>query len=266
MSKTTVRDSIKAAIIQKRNVMMAVILRDMRTRFFNHGLGFLVVPLWPLVHMLVLLAISNIMGRTVPYGESLNVFFASGLVPTLAFMYVSRFMALSVVLNKPMMAFPIVKPMDILHGRAVLEVSAAFITLVFIISFLLIIGDDPFPVDVVSAVEAYVSVIFLAVSVGTLAGTLTAMFPIFSTVYGLSMIVVYASSGTMFVPANMPEQIRIPLSYSPVLQCVEWMRSAYYPSYDTSLLSKTYIWGYSLTCMMLGLGLERIFRMKLREG
>ncbi len=266
MSKRSPRGSIKNAFVQKKNVMMAVILRDMRTRFFNHGLGFLVVPLWPLIHMLVLLAISNVMGRSVPYGESLNVFFGTGLVPTLAFMYVSRFMALSVVLNTPMMAFPVVNPMDILHGRALLEVSAAFLTLVFIVSFLLATGDDPSPFDLVSAVEAYISVLFLAVSAGTLAGTITAMFPIFSTVYGLFMIVVYASSGTMFVLSNLPEQIRVPLSYSPVVQCVEWMRSAYYPGYESNLLSKEYIWGFSLTCMMLGLGLERAFRRQIRGG
>lgn len=243
--------------------MMSVILRDLRTRFFNHGLGFLVVPLWPLVHMLVLLAISHVLGRRVPYGESLNIFFATGLVPTLAFMYVSRFMTLSIVLNRPMMAFPIVKPIDILQGRGTLEIVAACFTLAFIITLMLVIGEDPMPVDLDSAVEAYISVLFLAFSVGTLAGTITALFPPFTTVYALSMILVYASSGTMFVPSNLPEQMRVILSYSPVLECVEWMRSAYYPTYDISQLSREYIWGFSLSCLMLGLGLERIFRRQI---
>lgn len=255
--------SIKAALIQKKCVMMSIILRDMRTRFFNHGLGFLVVPLWPLVHMLALLVISNVLGRRVPYGDSLNVFFATGLVPTLAFMYVSRFMTLSIVLNRPMMAFPIVRPIDILQGRAALEIVAAFFTLVFIVSLMLAIGENPTPIDLESAVEAYVSVLFLAFSVGTLAGTITALFQPFVTVYALLMILVYASSGTMFVPANLPEQVRVALSYSPILECVEWMRSAYYPTYDTSMLSKEYIWGFSLTSLMLGLGLERAFRRKI---
>ncbi|WVT77558.1 capsular biosynthesis protein (plasmid) [Sinorhizobium chiapasense] len=245
--------------------MTAVILRDMRTRFFNHGLGFLVVPLWPLVHMLVLLGISHALGRRVPYGESTNVFFGSGLVPTLAFMYVSRFMTLSVALNRPMLAFPAVKPIDILNARAVLEIVAAWFTLIFIIIFLLVVGDDPTPVDINEAVAAYLSVLFLAFSVGTLAGAITSIFPLFTTVYALFMIIVYASSGTMFVPANLPEAIRTPLSYSPVVQCVEWMRSAYFPTYDTSLLSKEYIWGFSLSCLLAGLALERVFRRKILE-
>ncbi len=46
--------------------MQAVILRDVRTRFFNHGLGFLLVPLWPLAHMFVLLMIYTFMGGRLP--------------------------------------------------------------------------------------------------------------------------------------------------------------------------------------------------------
>lgn len=49
---------------KKWNMMNVVILRDMRTRFFNHGLGFLIQSLWPLVHMLVILTISAVSGCT----------------------------------------------------------------------------------------------------------------------------------------------------------------------------------------------------------
>ncbi|WP_236776042.1 hypothetical protein [Agrobacterium tumefaciens] len=68
------RTSIRNALSEKKNVMTAVILRDMRSRFFNHGLGFLLVSLWPLAHMLILLTIYTVMGRKTPYGDSLNVF------------------------------------------------------------------------------------------------------------------------------------------------------------------------------------------------
>lgn len=46
------------------------------------------------------------------------VVFATGLLPCLTFMYVSRFMALSIVMNRPMLAIPAVKVLDILFARA----------------------------------------------------------------------------------------------------------------------------------------------------
>lgn len=157
--KDSERARVLSALAEKRNVMSAVVLRDMRSRFFNHGLGFLLVSLWPLAHMIILLGIFTVMGRKAPYGESLNVFFATGLIPTLAFMYVSRFMSLSLTINRPMLSFPVVKVVDIMLARAFLEVVAASLTLFFMFMILLALGDNPLPANVFEAVYAYLSVI-----------------------------------------------------------------------------------------------------------
>lgn len=254
------------ALRQKRNVMKAVILRDMRTRYFNHGLGFLIVALWPLAHMVVLLAIYSFSGRPAPFGDSTQVFFATGLIPSLAFMYVSRFMSLSLILNRPMMAFPSVTVVDIMFARAILEIMAAFLTLVFLLAILFALGENPIPYDVEQAVYAYLATLLLAVGVGTLAGVIVMFFHFFVTIYALAMILIYILSGVLFVASTFPAPIAYALSWNPVLQCVEWMRTAYYPTYSDKLLDKTYVIGYGLTALFLGLLLERVLRWKMLEG
>jgi len=246
--------------------MTAVMLRDMRTRFFDHGLGFLLVSLWPLAHMTILLVIYKFMGRQAPYGDSLNVFFATGLIPTLLFMYVSRFMSLSLILNRPMLAFPVVNVLDILAARAFLEIIAAALTLAFLIGILWSLGDNPFPYNRDEAVLAYLAVVLLAIGMGVLAGVVVMFFKFFATVYALSMIVVYITSGTLFVASALPDALAIPLSWNPVLQAVEWMRTAYYPSYSDRLLDKQYLVGFGLGSLCLGLLLERLFRRKMLES
>lgn len=261
-SNPTIIDALK----RKKSVMSAVILRDMRTRFFNHGLGFLVVVMWPLAHMMILLLIARLTGRNTPYGESLNVFFATGLIPTLAFMYVSRFMSYSMILNRPMLAFPLVKPFDIMAGRAFLEIIAACLTLATMLTILTLAGEDPIPFDIEQAVLAYMSVLLLAVGVGTLVGVIVTFFPPFVTVYALSLILIYLSSGTMLVVSQLPDQIAIPLSYNPVTGVVEWMRTAYFPTYSDRLVSKPYIIGFGLGALFLGLLTERVLRSRVLEG
>lgn len=260
--KATILDALK----QKRSVMGAVILRDMRTRFFNNGLGFLVVVLWPLAHMMILLMIARLAGRHAPYGESLNVFFATGLIPTLAFMYISRFMSYSMILNKPMLAFPIVKPLDIMAGRAFLEIIAACLTLATMLAILTLAGENPIPVDIEEAVLAYLSVLLLAIGVGTVVGVIVTFIPPFATIYALVLVVVYLTSGTMLVVTELPDQIAIPLSYNPVMEVVEWMRTAYYPTYSDRLVSKQYVVGFGLGALVLGLVTERTLRSKVLEG
>ncbi|MBB3570173.1 ABC transporter permease [Rhizobium sp. BK491] len=237
--------------------MMAVILRDMRTRFFNHGLGFLVQSLWPLTHIFVLLFLNTYAGRSAPYGSSPMVFFGAGVVPTLTFIYISRFMAYSIILNKNMLSFPIVRVTDIIYGRAFLEISAGFITLLFIWIIFIAMGVDPYPDDPLQAVFAYLATILLALGVGSIISVMTTILPIFVTVYALMTILFYLGSGCLFVTPNLPDQIAIPLSYNPIVQCVEWMRTAYFESYSDRLLDREYILSFGGVCLLIGLLAEK---------
>lgn len=258
--------AVLRALATKRNVMTAVVLRDMRSRFFNHGLGFLLVSLWPLAHMLILLGIYTIAGRKSPYGDSLNVFFATGLIPTLAFTYVSRFMSMSLILNRSMLSFPVVTVVDIMMARAILEVIAAALTLFFMFLVLLALGDNPLPADTYQAVYAYLAVILLAVGVGSLACVFVMLMPFFATIYALMMILVYISSGTLFVASALPERIAYFLSWNPVFHGVEWMRFAYFPGYSDKWLDRSYIISFGALALCLGLFLERTLRMRMLEG
>ncbi|WP_250939372.1 ABC transporter permease [Allorhizobium sonneratiae] len=246
--------------------MMAVILRDMRTRFFDHGIGYLVVALWPLTHMLALLVINGLRHGQAPYGDSMYIFLATGLIPTLLFMYVSRFMSLSIILNKPMLAFPQVQILDILMGRAVLEVVAALLTLFFFVIILLVLGENPWPYNPVQALEAYSASVLLAVGVGIVAGVITAILPIFATAYALFMILIYLSSGMLFDTSKLPDQVTKILAWLPVFQTVEWMRVAYFPTYSDKLLDRQYVLMWGLCSLFFGLVLERMVRRLALES
>jgi capsular polysaccharide transport system permease protein len=259
------KDPFLEALKAKRNVMGAVILRDMRTRFFNHGLGFIVQCLWPLAHILAVMGINIASGRAAPYGTPM-LFFATGLIPTLTFIYISRFMGLSVVINQPMLSFPIVKITDILFGRAVLEVIAGCVTLVVMWGIFIALGDYPYPDDPADAVLAYLSTILLALGVGTIVGVVTEFQPMFATVYALMTIIIYISSGALFVTSAFPDQIAIPLSYLPVFQCVEWMRVAYFENYSDRLLSREYVVWFGVASLMIGLLLERKLRRVVMDN
>lgn len=260
------RRPVLDALREKRNVMSAVMLRDMRTRFFNHGLGFLMVSLWPLAHIGMLLLIYKLFGRTTPFGESLFVFFATGLIPTLTFMYISRFMSLSLILNRPMLGFPVVKVLDIMAARALLEIIAAFVTLFLVFVILLLMGDNPFPRDPVQAVCAYLSLLLLAIGVGSIAGVIAMFMSFFVTIYALFVLLVYFLSGTLFVASALPDSIAYPLSFNPVLHAVEWMRVSYYEGYSDRLLDKAYLIQFGLASLCIGLLLERTLRRIMLEG
>jgi capsular polysaccharide transport system permease protein len=241
------------------NVILAIMLRDIRTRFFGHGVGFLVAIGWPLVHILILLGIFTAFGRSAPYGESMTVFFATGLVPFMAFSYMSRFTMLSVIMNRPLLAFPAIKLLDIVVARALLEMLGSCCTVIILLIIFWCFDIDFMPMDIVQAVFALGAAMLLGIGFGILNGIIAMAVPTWATGYALIIVVFYIISGITFVPDALPETIRYYLSFNPSLQTVEWMRAAYYEGYST-ILDKEYTISFGALTIFLGLIVERFLR------
>ena len=95
MSEGKDRESIITMMRTTWRVMYAVMLRDLRTRFFNHGLGYLVTIAFPLVHIVIIITTYSFFGRSAPFGRDAPLFFATGFAPFMAWMYMSRYIMLS---------------------------------------------------------------------------------------------------------------------------------------------------------------------------
>jgi capsular polysaccharide transport system permease protein len=249
-----------SAFARQRRVLSAVMLRNIRTRFFGHGLGYLIAIAWPLVHMLVIIAMFSFGGRAPPFGESTILFIATGSVQFMTFSYLSRFMMLSIIMTRPLLSFPQVKVLDVLFASALLEIlSACFVTIIMII--LAWFFDIPaMPQDIVQASYAFGSAILLGLGFGVLNGVIALAVPIWATGYALITILLWATSGVVFVPDAFPEPLRTCASYHPILQTIEWMRSAYYEGYGEGLLDRAYAIEVGVGSLFLGLVLERGMR------
>ncbi|MEM8648655.1 MAG: ABC transporter permease [Pseudomonadota bacterium] len=260
------RQTLGQALAEQRNIMGAVILRDLRSRFFNHGLGFLIVPAFPFVHLLALLGIYGLFGRAAPFGDDLNLFLATGLIPTLTFMYVSRFMAVSLMENRQVLAYPIIGMLEVICARGLLEILSAIWMATAIVAVFYLLGLDPFPVYPVEAFKAFCVTLLLAISVGLIISLIAMVFVVFATVWALFLIVIYIASGSLFVVAFLPEAAVDILAWNPVLHCVEWLRTAYYPGYPDQVLDKTYLVSFAGASLTLGLLGERVLRAALLKG
>jgi capsular polysaccharide transport system permease protein len=255
-------DSIGMLKAQGR-VLAALMLHDLKTRFFGNEFGFLLTMGWPLTHILVLLIINTSMGRAVPYGESPALWFATGVIPFAAFNYMARFIMLGIVLNRPLLSFPIVKITDILFARSINEVLSAGVVVLIMFTILWAFDVDFMPTDVVQAASAMLAMMLLGLGYGVVNAVIAAAIPGWITGYALLTILLWASSSIFFVPDALPEQVRVPLSYLPTVQGVEWMRSAYYDGYGAYTLDKLYMLSCSVVILFTGLAIERAVRGKM---
>lgn len=255
-----------AALLASLRVIRAVILRDIRTRFFNHGLGYLLAISWPLAHILILLGFYTALGRFAPYGDSIAVFFATALVPFMTWNYMSRFIMLSLVMNRALLAFPAVRVLDILLGRAVLELLAACAMTALLAGLAAAAGIDVRPADPVEAAAALGAALALGLGCGMLSAIVAMLFHGWITIYTLIVVFAYVFSGVLFVPAALPAFMGDALAWLPTLHLVEWMRVAFYDGYPDRLLARDYVLGWAAATIFLGLGLERLLRGRLLGG
>lgn len=255
MAKAMIAKTESVFTTQAR-VLGALILRDMRTRFGRSHSGFLIAVGWPFCHIFIIVGIMVFRGLPTPLGHNITLFVTTGLIPYIGFMYMSRKMMESVGANRPLLFFPQVKSLDLLMARSVLEIITFFGSTIITFSVLLLLGIDAFPVYPAEAVAAFCSIILLSIGVGSLNACMASFFPAYAMGYVLVIIAFYTLSGVFFVPEFLPGPIFDVLSWNPMLQCIMWFRSAFYPGYGAQV-DKSFVLLCGLTFLGIGLLLDR---------
>jgi capsular polysaccharide transport system permease protein len=244
------------------HVLHALILRDMRTRFGASIWGYGVVVLWPCVHIFMLIAIYTLQKVAAPLGDARALFFATGAVPVLVFQYISREVMKSVVMNRPLTYYPQVKIFDLVFSRILVEIVTGFLALLVVSSVLVVMGISPIPANPILAISGYLAAIILGVGIGTINVAIVGFFPGWMIGYALFSIIMYVSSGVMFLPSYMPDKVYYWMKFNPAMQLAEWVRSAYYP-YAGIQVDYLYVIMFGLTAASIGLMLIKHVVSKL---
>ena len=255
------QSGIRDALFTQQRIIGALILRDIKTRFGRSHVGYLIAIAWPLLHMLGIMGAQFVTAKVTPIGTDLAVFAGTGLLPYILCLYPARMMTLAIAQNRPLLLFSIVKTMDMIIARAILEIlTACVVTMIFL--FILYAADVDFqPIDPAEAIFSVLAAIFLGISIGTFNAIMYMLFrQTWMIVFIILMIVMYVTSGAFILSSNLSVEVREVLWYNPLFQLVEWLRSAYYDGYGAASLSKTYVLGFSLVCFFLGIVGEKVFR------
>jgi capsular polysaccharide transport system permease protein len=249
-----------AAFRRQRRVIFALMLHKVRTRFLGHGLGYLIAIAWPLSHIVIIVSLFTLRGLMAPYGESTALFIGTGAVPFLTFSYTSRFTALTALMARPLLAFPEVKILDVLLASVLVEVLGTCLVTILLAMIAWAFNIDITPIDYVEAAYALGASFLMGAGFGLFNGVVVLAFPAWFMVYTLLTIVLWVSSGLIFVPDAVPEPWRSLLAYNPILQLVEWTRSAYYEGYGSITLDRRYALEVGVGSIFFGLLLERSMR------
>ncbi|MGI8570954.1 MAG: ABC transporter permease [Methylocella sp.] len=241
----------------------AILLRDIRLRAGPYYTGFLMILLMPLAHLLIVVIIFHLFGRLAPQGTDQMVYFGISILPFVIYAYLSRRIVYSLAENSPLLFFNRVKIFDILLARGILEAADSVVVIIIVICILDVYSNDFSPRDWPGIVFAVAATIYFSFSIGVPNALITRIFPVWAIVFNLSIPVFWLASGIVFFPTAIPEPYDRWLALNPLLQCVEWIRYAYYEDYPDKLLNIPYLITFSTTCLAVSLIAERLVRRVL---
>jgi len=254
---------IQALSVQGR-VISALTLRETRSRYGNSKLGFFWALFEPAAHVAVFVAIFSSLGRSPPIGDSMGVFMLTGIIPWLLFSNIVNQVMNGLIANKALLGYPQVMPMDITISRVILEFSSLFLVMLFFIGVAIYTGTTIKIDNFLVVMQAAGLFVMLGAGVGMINTAILHSVPSYKNIYSALSRPLYFMSGIFFTADFLsPEAFEI-LGYNPLLHLMDWFRTGFFTSFDSTVYDQTYAATTTLIIFTIGLVMERATRKKAR--
>lgn len=250
---------IGALALQAR-VIVALTLRESRMTFGTSHAGYLWAVIQPVLSISVLVTIFYVIGRQSPYGTSLALFFASGVLTLELFNRLSGTLLRAYVANRQLLYYPVIRETDSLFARLLLVALTYVVIFVLFFGGLIVLGLAEFPRFPERMVGAFAATCLLGLGVGSVHAMLMRLTPIWAHVEMVLSRPLFFLSGVFYIPSQMPPEVVAVLRWNPVLHLIEWMREGYYPNYASDVFEPSYPIAVALIFLMIGLLSERLTR------
>ena len=248
------RPTFRTALRRTGEVIGALVMRDIRTRYGRNRLSFLWALLEPLAHIAVLAVIFVIMQRSnPPLGDNYLLFYFTGVQAYLLFSSVAQRAGGGVLAGRGLMGLPQITPLDILISRTIVEILIATVTVVVLGLVLTVLTGRGLPVNLPIFVVAFSLSVLLGVGFGALLAVLRMSGRAVDLVVRALLRLLYLASGVFFIPGGLPSWIRDILLWNPMMHVVDLWRVAYFKGYTGPFTSASYPAMVALALLVVGL-------------
>lgn len=221
----------KSALEVQLDVLGALMLRDIRTRFGGTIWGYSIAVLWPCAHILVITAAYVVIKKPSPLGDNIVLFAVSGLSPYIILNYMSRKMMEGPLTNRQLIYFPQVKFFDVVMSRAIVEICTSSLSIFMVFLIAACCGAHIIPRDSFAFCESMLLALGFALGVGFLNVFISQMLVQWQLIVIIPVLIIYFTSGTVIVVEAMPAIIYDYVQWNPLMHIVKVCRSAFYPGY-----------------------------------
>jgi capsular polysaccharide transport system permease protein len=237
--------------------IIALLLREMSTTYGRSALGYLWAILEPVGGIALMSIVFSYALRAPALGTNFPLFFASGMVPFVAYMDASNKIAVSLRFSRSLLFYPGVTYVDALIARLVMSMMTQVMIAAVVFSGIIFFFNADVILNVPAMALSFAMAFSLGLGIGTLNCYLLSVYPIWERTWAILNRPMFIISCIFFLFDTIPQPYRDYLWWNPLIHVVGIMRKGIYATYDATYVSPLYVFSLSLITFAMGLLLLR---------
>lgn len=240
------------------DVITALFVREMKTRFGSTKLGYFWVIAAPVSHILVFTVVFSISGRSSVGGLEIPVFILTGIFPYTLFSTLVTSLSQGIESNRALLVYRQVEPIDPILTRLLIELTVYVVTTVVLLFIFFWLGYNVLPENILQVLGVNAILVLLGFGIGLSLCSAVLYTKESSKLIGIVLQPLYFVSGVFFSTALVPIQFWPYLKWNPMLHLIELHRMAFSSNYITEFPNWQYPAMLALFFLVLGLMLYKV--------
>lgn len=233
--------------------VIALLLREMSTTYGRTALGYLWAILEPAGGIALMTVVFSYGFSAPAIGTNFPLFFASGMLPFMAYMDVSQKLSVALRFSQSLLFYPGVTFLDALMARFLMAAMTQLMIIVLVIGGIIIFFDLRVILDIPAIILGIAMSFALGIGIGTLNCYLLSSFPLWERIWAILNRPLFIVSCIFFVFDTIPQPFRDWLWWNPLIHLVGQVRKGVYATYDAAYVSPLYVFTVSLLTSAIGL-------------
>jgi len=244
----------------------ALMLREMATTYGRSPGGYIWAVLEPVGAIAILSLAFSLLLRSPSLGTNFLLFYATGYLPFSLYISLSVKISQAIRFSRPLLAYPSVTYTDAIIARLLLTLLTQVMVFYIIMTGIHLVYDVRTVLDLPAILLAFSMATALGLGVGVMNCFLMSIMPVWENIWQIVNRPLFLLSMVLYIYEDMPSYVQKYLWYNPVGHMTGVMRTGFYPTYDATYVSVTYVFGVAAVLITAGLILlGRYHRLILNE-
>ena len=250
--------SLRQSLSIQKNVIGALLMREIITRYGRNNIGFLWLIVEPLLVTITIAAMWGIRGKSI-YGLNIYAFMLTGYPLMMMWRYAANRCMGAISANQGLLYHRNIRVFDVYFSRVLLEVLGTSASLIVLIIGFYVFGLIPAPANLLYMALAWILMAWFALGLGITLGVLSHISDIFKRVWQAFSIVLMFASGAFYLVDSFPVKIQSAALLIPMVHGTEMLRHGYFGEQVRTYENVSFMVISNLILMFVGLVLIQRF-------